>query len=119
MTAADPRPPVTTVDGVAAVGGLRCRRCGHATVLAAHRCPECAGTLEAARFGPGGTVWSHTVVRIAFGGRTPPYAVAYVDLDGGGRLLGHLPPSVAVQVGSRVRLAGTTPDGDPCLEVLP
>lgn len=120
MTAEDPRPAVRAVDGVLGVDGVACAACGDATVLPTHRCPVCGGPLRPRRFGPAGTVWSHTVVRVGFGGRTPPYPLAYVDLDGGARILGHLaPPSAAqVAVGDRVRLAGATPEGDPLLEVL-
>lgn len=69
-------------------------------------------------FGPGGIVWSSTVVRVPVPGRTPPYTVAYVDLDDGPRVLCHVdgltnrPP-----VGHRVRLCGTTADGDLLVEI--
>lgn len=54
-------------------------------------------------------------MRVPVPGRTPPYGLAYVDLDEGPRVLAHvdsdgdaerLPP------GTCVRVCGTTADGD-------
>lgn len=115
---ADPRPQVRVVDGVVGVDGVRCGTCGYATALPTRRCPVCGGRPDPARFGPEGTVWSHTVVRIPYGGRTPPYGLAYADLEGGARLLVHLEPGPEARVGGRVRLTRSTPDGDPVAEVL-
>lgn len=91
------------------------------------RCPDCGGEVIAAQFGPEGTVWSATVVRIPVPGRTPPYTLVYVDLDDGPRVLAHLddqplgmsrltvaPPPI----GARVRLLESAPDGDLRVEVL-
>ena len=53
------------------------------------------------------------MVRIAVGDRAPGYALAYVDLDDGPRVLAHLAPDVTLpQVGDAVRLTGTTDAGD-------
>jgi uncharacterized OB-fold protein len=49
-------------------------------------------------------------VRVPVPGRTPPYGLAYVDLDDGPRILAHAPGTP--DVGARVRLAPKTPDGD-------
>ena len=107
LVTADPRPHV--VDG--RVAGLRCRSCGYPTASATAWCPLCCGPQEEARFGPGGRVWAATVVRLAVGGRTPPYALAYVDLDDGPRVLARLDAAVAPAPGTRVAVAGDD-DGD-------
>lgn len=99
------------------VVGARCTRCGHRVAFARPRCPACRGPVEAAEFGPGGTVWSSTVVRIPVPGREPPYALAYVDLDDGPRVLTHLDGTAAPDVGTRVRLTASAPDPDPDLRV--
>jgi hypothetical protein len=70
-------------------------------------------------FGPTGRVWSSTVVRIPVPGRTPPYTLAYVDIDEGPRVLAHLPSvSERVPVGARVRLSGPSASGDLVMEVI-
>lgn len=117
----DPRPRVTDADSgePVTVAGASCHACELATLSSVSRCPSCGEGLETARFGPGGTVWSSTVVRVPIPGRTPPYAVAYVDLDDGPRLLCHLDSDERPAVGSRVRLAGTTVAGDVLVRATP
>jgi len=127
-TIADPRPVVQQgPDGLCRVAGQRCRSCGEVAAFAWPRCPACRGEVEPAAFGPDGTVWSSTVVRIPLPGRTPPYALAYVDLDDGPRVLAHVvappngprgPVDAAPPIGGRVRLAAPSPDGDVAVEVL-
>jgi uncharacterized OB-fold protein len=82
-------------------------------------CAACGGPVAEAAFGPEGVVYASTVVRIAVGDRKPPYALAYVDLDGGPRVLAHVDGTevVAPEVGSRVRLV-TPRDGDVLVEVV-
>ena len=69
-------------------------------------------------FGPSGTVWSSTVVRVPVPGRTPPYGLAYVDLDNGPRVLAHVADAGTdtgterVPPGTRVTIVGETLDGD-------
>ncbi len=82
------------------------------------RCPDCGGEVTAAEFGPDGTVWSATVVRIQIPGRTPPYALVYVDLDDGPRVLAHHDGPDAASIGARVRLLESAPEGDLRVEVL-
>ena len=109
----DPDPRPRTSDGPSpTVLGASCSACGLKTVSAAGRCPSCGSALDTAQFGPDGSVWSSTVVRVPIPGRTPPYALAYVDLDDGPRVLCHLDSDERPAVGSRVRLAGTTSAGD-------
>lgn len=99
-------------DGAELLAGARCPACGYVTATAHPRCPECYCPLEEAVFGPGGRVWASTVVRVPVPGRVPPYGLAYVDVDDGPRVLAHTGGDVPLAVGSRVRLAGLTAEGD-------
>jgi uncharacterized OB-fold protein len=112
VTTPDPRPRVVArPEGGGLVEGRRCTACGEVAAFAWPACPACGGPVEPARFGPEGTVWSATVVRIPVPGRTPPYGLAYVDLDGGPRVLAHT--GGPVPIGARVRLVpGEGDDGD-------
>lgn len=113
----DPRPRVDRTP-VPVVVGVRCTSCGHPTAFPRPACPVCAGPVVEHRFGPGGTVFASTVIRIPVGERVPPYALAYVDLDDGPRVLVRVrDDEVAPPVGARVRLVGTSPVGDPLVEV--
>jgi uncharacterized OB-fold protein len=115
----DPRPQVVERDGVALLAGGRCQACRYPTATPLPRCPVCGGPGEPDEIGPGGTVFSATVLRIPVPGRTPPLALAYVDLDDGPRILTHVDAAVAVAPGSRVRLVGRTGDGDPLVALDP
>jgi uncharacterized OB-fold protein len=102
-------------DGSVRVQGWRCTSCGHPLALAAPWCPRCRSTLEPAAFGPKGVVWASTVLRVPLPGREPPYALAYVDLDAGPRVLGHLAGSGEphrLKAGTTVALAAPSPEGD-------
>jgi uncharacterized OB-fold protein len=60
-----------------------------------------------------GTVWASTVLHVELPGRTPPYALAYVDLADGPRVLGHVAGEPRrLRSGTRVELAGVSSDGD-------
>ncbi|MGV0739732.1 OB-fold domain-containing protein [Mycobacterium syngnathidarum] len=77
--------------------------------------------MTEAVFGPTGTVWSSTVIRIPIPGRTPPYGIAYVNLDDGPRVTVHTaadPADGPVPVGTRVRISGTNDTGDVEVEVI-
>jgi hypothetical protein len=118
----DPRPRVCDGDdGTVRVVGVRCRACGYTSGLSRPRCPDCHGPVDEALFGPGGRVWSATVVRIPVPGRTPPWSLAYVDLDGGARVLAHVRGAggTVADVGARVRVGGVGPDGDLEVEEMP
>ena len=58
-------------------------------------------------------------MRLPVPGRTPPYALAYVDIDDGPRVLAHIvgatdrPP-----VGTRVTLTERTADDDLAMELV-
>ncbi|WP_214105642.1 Zn-ribbon domain-containing OB-fold protein [Acrocarpospora catenulata] len=108
----DPRPRVSPVDGVFGVDGYRCAACAYPVAIAVAVCPSCQGPVEPARFGPDGTVWSSTVLRIPVPGRPAPYVVAYVDLHGGPRVLAHVGGDRHLPVGTPVRLTAPGPGGD-------
>ena len=79
-------------------------------------CPACGGSsVELATFGPGGTVWSSTVLRVRVADRKPPVVLAYVDFDEGPRALVHVdgPADEPLPPGARVRLLGRDERGDP------
>ena len=108
----DPRPQATPVG---LVGG-RCATCGYPMLYRPPLCPYCgASTVERATFGPGGTVWSSTVLRIRVADRKPPAVLAYVDFDDGPRALVHVagPADEPLRPGARVRLLGRDDRGDP------
>jgi len=65
-------------------------------------------------FGPGATVFSSTVLRIPVPDRTPPFTLAYVDVDDGPRILAHVDgPDEVLVPGSEVVLSGWSEHGDP------
>jgi uncharacterized OB-fold protein len=103
------------------VVGCRCSECHYPIAYPQPLCAACGGSVVEARFGPGGTVFASTVIRIAVAGRQPPYVLAYVDLDDGPRILTHVRVQsadvTAPAVGVRIRLAGLSTDGDPLVVV--
>lgn len=110
----DPRPQIAADLDEPRVAGWVCTQCGNPLALPAPWCPLCRGALATATWGPSGTVWSSTVLRVPLPGRTPPQILAYVDLDDGPRVLGHLSgdPAERLTAGARVELVGTSPEGD-------
>lgn len=118
-TGADPRPEIhRTAEGDWVVVGRRCGTCAEPVAYAWPRCPACGSEVAPARFGPRGTVWSSTVVRIAVPGHTPPYALAYVDLDDGPRVLAHVAGDEPAPIGGEAWLIGASDDGDLQVEVV-
>ncbi|WP_124396123.1 OB-fold domain-containing protein [Rhodococcus wratislaviensis] len=116
----DPRPVLTGTSECPRLAGWRCSDCRHPLALPAPWCPLCRGRLEEEEFGPQGSVWSSTVLRVPLPGRTPPQALVYVDLDDGPRVLGHLDQHAdRVSIGSRLTLGGTTREGDLRFEPTP
>lgn len=62
-------------------------------------------------------MFSSTVLRIPVPGRTPPFTLAYVDVDDGPRILAHVDGSdEALVPESRVALSGWTELGDPAVQ---
>jgi uncharacterized protein len=119
-TSPDPRPQATAdSDGKLHIAGSRCTSCYHPMLVQSPRCSRCFGTLVADRFGPTGTVWSSTVVRIAVPGRTPPYTLAYVDLDDGPRVLAEVVGTTErVAVGTAVSLGPQSDIGNVTVQVV-
>lgn len=117
---ADARPVVVADGGVHLLEGGRCRACGHALVLRRPRCTRCGGEVDAARFGPAGTIWASTVVHVpAREGDEVPSTLAYVDLDDGPRLLARIDERAGLaRVGARVALAPTSATGNPVATVV-
>ena len=108
----DPRPDATP----AGLRGGRCVVCGHPMLYLPPLCPACGGSpVEPAIFGPTGTAWSSTVLRIRVADRKPPAVLAYVDFDEGPRALVHVdsPTDEPLRPGARVRLLGRDDRGDP------
>lgn len=101
----EPRPRVVAGDPPR-VAGWRCADCALPVALPGPWCPRCRGELRETAFGPDGTVWSATVLRVPLPGRKPPTALVYVDLDDGPRILGHVTGDAERRlcVGDRVRL---------------
>lgn len=92
--------------------GVRCAKCRYPTAPPAPWCPACQHREQVeAEFGPGGTVWASTLVQIPVGRWTPPYAMAYIDLDDGPRVIAHLDAPAILEVGTRVNIVGGD-DGD-------
>jgi uncharacterized protein len=118
---ADPRPRIVAEGGAYYVAGGRCTANRHPLIRLFARCPRCRGEVEAALFGPTGTIWATTRVHVpAFAGDDVPYVLAYVDLDEGPRVLLRLtntPDGAAV--GDRVRLGVQTDAGSPTGSVIP
>ncbi|MYH71591.1 MAG: hypothetical protein F4153_03300 [Acidimicrobiia bacterium] len=114
----DPRPELVVRDGRVLLAGSRCGDCRHPMMVSPPRCPVCAGaSMAPATFGPGATVFSSTVLRIPVPGRTPPFTLAYVDVDDGPRILAHVDgPDEVLVPGSRVELAGWSEHGDPVVQ---
>lgn len=111
----DPRPRTAPdADGRVRLMGWRCTGCTHPVALPAPWCPRCGARLAPDKFGPGGVVWSSTVLRVPLPGRAPPYGLAYVDLDDGPRVLAHYTadPMVRLAVGTAVELTTPTEFGD-------
>ena len=90
--------------------------CGYPMLYRPPLCPRCGGSpTERATFGPAGTVWSSTVLRIRVADRKPPAVLAYVDFDEGPRALVHVHGAEdrPLMPGARVCLVGRDDRGDP------
>jgi uncharacterized OB-fold protein len=108
LPVADSRPVLA--DG--RIQGVRCADCRYPSPQTGQPwCPVCYGRLENATFTPSGAVWSSSTVGIPVGTRRPPFALAYVDLDDGPRVLAHLDGGHSVPIGTRVTITGMD-DGD-------
>ena len=113
----DPRPRVTEAGGEPRLEGARCRR-GHPLPGRFRRCPRCGSDVGPELFGPVGTIWSFTVLHVASDpAEEVPYALSYLDLDDGPRVLVRI-CGPTPRVGDRARLLAPSSAGDPRAEVL-
>jgi uncharacterized OB-fold protein len=71
-----------------ALRGSRCDACATVVFPKMPVCPACRrnGTMQEARIGRAGTLFSHTIARFAPKGFTAPYFQVFVDLDEGPRI---------------------------------
>jgi uncharacterized OB-fold protein len=94
---------VATPGGTALLGSL-CRDCGTMAFPARPVCYRCGGTqVGPAPVGARGRVYAGTTVHVS-SIRATPYHLAYVDLDGGPRVLGRITAPAAI--GEVVRVTG-------------
>lgn len=96
--------------------GSRCDTCDMLVFPSRDFCPRCSGEAvrEAEPLSPEGSIFSHTVVRQAPGGRPVPYVLAYIDLDCGVRVLSAVEcGSQDIAIGKRAGLV-LAPDEDGC-----
>lgn len=79
-------------DGSAVIEGRKCVDCGAVVADATMACRACGSRtpLEAVRAGPGGKVFSWSVIHRSYPGVPVPFVSAIVDLDGGLTLKGTL-----------------------------
>lgn len=101
--------------------GSSCSACGTSAFPARSFCPACFSgePVQPAVLSDTGTVFSYTVVRQAPGKRPTPYALAYVDLEDGVRVLAQIDHDTqALTIGMPVKLVIRrvhTDDGEPRL----
>jgi uncharacterized OB-fold protein len=100
--------------------GSRCSACHTTTFPAREFCPACdtAGTPAVVPLSTVGTIYSYTVVHQAPAGRKTPYALAYVDLEDGVRVMAQVDMNlddlaIGTQVRVDIRQVGT--DGEQAL----
>lgn len=109
LPVADSRP---ILDGDAVLGS-RCTACRYPSPQQdLPWCPVCYGEMAPERFAPTGAAWSSTVVEIPVGTHRPPFALAYLDLDDGPRVLVHLAEPAVLDLGARLLITGVD-EGDP------
>lgn len=113
---ADPRPRTEhSTDGLS-IKGWRCAECRYPSAQIVTRCPVCRGGVEETSFATAGVVFASTCLRVRVPGRTPPFAMAYLTLDDGPRILVHTPGAEPLPVGSRAVVTSVDEAGDPVAE---
>jgi uncharacterized OB-fold protein len=96
----------------------RCSQCERLVWQPRTRCPWCmSADLRYEDLSGRGTVYSYTINHRGQGryADSPPFAIAYVELAEGPRVLAHLVdwPLESIQIGAEVVLAATAPvDGE-------
>jgi uncharacterized OB-fold protein len=74
-------------DGSSRLIGVRCRSCSSVVFPVSRLCQGCGrDDVEEVELGTRGTVWTYTIVHVGYGSivLVPPYATAFVELEGGG-----------------------------------
>jgi uncharacterized OB-fold protein len=108
---ADPRPQASrSVSGIT-ISGWRCQQCAYPYTQEVLRCPVCHGTVAEDTFATSGVVFASTCMRVRVPGHTPPFAMAYLVLDGGPRILVHTGTERLVP-GTRATIKEVTEEGD-------
>ncbi|MFT4043669.1 MAG: OB-fold domain-containing protein [Gordonia sp. (in: high G+C Gram-positive bacteria)] len=83
--------------------GARCTVCRHAVSQPdVPWCPACYSPVRPCGFTPAGTIWAATTIRLPVGRWTPPYGLAYVDVDDGPRVLVHVGVDPIPHAGDRI-----------------
>lgn len=90
------------------IEGSRCTACRHPSAQrGVPWCPVCYSDVVDETFAPAGSAWSSAVVAIPVNDVKAPFALAYVDLDDGPRVLARLDEPTALPVDSRVEILGS------------
>lgn len=94
-------------DGNAALAGGRCKACAALSFPRAEVCTECLSLeVEEAALSSEGRLYSFSVVHQAPKGWKVPYALGYVDLPEGVRVLAHIDaPLDAIAIDQSVKLS--------------
>lgn len=109
---ADPRPRASRDGQQVRITGWRCTACKYPMAQPVTVCMVCRGEVAEDVFSNDGEVWASTCLRVRVPGHEPPFAVAYLVLDGGPRVLVHTPGDQPLPTGSRARVVEVTADGD-------
>lgn len=108
----DPRPRGSRSESGVSLTGWRCRACDYPMTQSVTVCMVCRGDVAEESFATEGEVWASTCLRVRVPGHEPPFAVAYLVLDGGPRILVHTGGDQPLAPGSRARVVDVTEDGD-------
>jgi len=110
--AADPRPRATSDASGVTITGWRCQECRYPMAQQVTVCMTCRGSVAEESFATAGEVWASTCLRVRVPGHTPPFAVAYVVLDDGPRVLVHTLGDQPLAPGTRARVVDVSDTGD-------
>lgn len=87
------------------VEGSRCAACRYPSAQRGLPwCPVCYAAITDTTFAPTGRAWSSVAVAIPVNDLKPPFAMGYLDLDDGPRVLVRLDTPTAVPIDTRMRI---------------
>jgi uncharacterized OB-fold protein len=87
------------------IEGSRCTTCRYPSAQRGLPwCPVCYAPIADDTFAVTGTAWASAVVAIPVNDVRAPFALAYVDLDDGPRVLARLDVPAALPIDARVRI---------------